>query len=95
MMKYRLIRNVLNKSDVAFYNRTGKGLKATQDVLEVDYSENGQQGLCIRYVVYVGDPHTLPSQFVRDLGEYYEVVTNYSVDRVAKKDVDIIERAPL
>lgn len=93
-MKYRLIRNVLNKYDIAFYNRAATGLKATQDVLEVDYSEYGQQGLCIRYVVYVGDPHTLPSQLVRDLGEYYEVVTNHRVDRVAKEDVEVLERAP-
>lgn len=93
-MKYRLIKGLLNSSDVAFYNGTTAGLKPTQDVLEVDYSENGQQGLCIRYVVYVGDPHTLPSQLVRDLGEYYEVVTNHMVDRVAKEDVEVLERAP-
>lgn len=93
-MKYRLIRDVLNKSDVAFYNRAATGLKATQDVLEVDYSENEQQGLCIRYVVYVGGAHTLP-HMVRDLGEYYEVATSFKPHRVDKKDVEIIERAPL
>lgn len=92
-MKYRLIRNVLNKSDVAFYNRVGKGLKATPDVLEVDYSEKGQQGLCIRYVVYVNGTHT-PPHVVRDLVECYEVGTSFSVYKVDKKDVDVIERAP-
>lgn len=92
-MKYRLIKGVLNYSDVAFYERTGKGLKATPDVLEVDYSENGQQGLCIRYVVYVGGIYT-PPHVVRDLGECYEVGTTASVYRVDKKDVEVLERAP-
>lgn len=93
-MKYRLIRNVLNKSDVDFYTRAGMGLKATPDVLEVDYSENEQQGLCIRYVVYVGGTHT-PPHVVRDLGEYYEVATSFKPHRVDKKDVEVLERAPL
>lgn len=93
-MKYRLIRNVLNKSDVDFYSRGGMGFKATPDVLEIDYSENEQQGLCIRYVVYVGGAHTLP-HMLRDLGEYYEVATSFKLHRVDKKDVDIIERPPL
>lgn len=92
-MKYRLIKGVLNYSDVAFYERAAKGLKVTPDVLEVDYSENGQQGLCIRYVVYVGGTHTSPNA-VRDLGECYEVGTCFSFYRVDKKDVEILERAP-
>lgn len=92
-MKYRLIRNVLNKSDVDFYSSGGMGFKATPDVLEIDYSENEQQGLCIRHVVYVGGAHTLP-HMVRDLGEYYEVATSFKVHRVDKKDVEIIERSP-
>lgn len=92
-MKYRLIKGVLNYSDLAFYERTGKGLKATPDVLEVDYSENGQQGLCIRYAVYVGGTYT-PPHMVRDLGEYYEVSTDYHVHKVDKKDVEVLERAP-
>lgn len=92
-MKYRLIRNVLNYSEVAFYDRAGKGLKATPDILEVDYSENGQQGLCIRYVVYVGGTHT-PPHVVRDLGECYEFGTSFSFYRVDKKDVEVLERAP-
>lgn len=91
-MKYRLIKGLLNSSDVAFYNRAATGLKATPDILEVDYSENGQQGLCIRYVVYVGGTHT-PPHVVRDLGECYEVDTSFSVYRVDKKDVEVLERA--
>lgn len=93
-MKYRLIKGVLNQADVDFYTRAGMGYKATPDVLEVDYSENGQQGLCIRYVVYVGGTHTR-SHMVRDLGEYYEVATDWHAHKVDKKDVEVLERAPL
>ena len=95
-MKYRLIKGALSKIDLAYFNCGAArfGLSATDDVLEVDYSEGENNGLCIRYVVFVGGSFT-PKNYVRDVGEFYKICTHTKLYTVSKKDVDIIERAPL
>lgn len=94
-MKYRLIKGVLSKIDICSFNRgvARFGLSATDDVLEVDYSEGENNGLCIRYVVFVGGSFT-PQHYVRDIGEFYKICTASKVYTVSKKDVEIIERGP-
>ena len=95
-MKYRLIKGALSKIDISSFNRgaTRFGLSATDDVLEVDYSEGENNGLCIRYVVFVGGSFT-PQHYVRDVGEFYKVCTPTKLYTVIKKDVEVVERAPL
>lgn len=74
-MKYRLIKGVLSKIDICSFNRgvARFGLSATDDVLEVDYSEGENNGLCIRYVVFVGGSFT-PQHYVRDIGNFIRFV---------------------
>lgn len=95
-MKYRLIKGALSKIDMYSFNSVAArfGLRATDDVLEVDYSEGENNGLCIRYVVFVGGSFT-PQHYVRDVGEFYKVCTSSKLYTVNKKDVEVIERAPL
>lgn len=95
-MKYRLVKGMLSNIDMTSFNRgvAHFGLSATDDVLEVDYSEGENNGLCIRYVVFVGGSFT-PQNYVRDVGEFYEIYTFSKLYTVSKKEVDIIERAPL
>lgn len=95
-MKYLLIKGMLSKVDMSSFNCGAArfGLSATCDVLEVYYSEGENKGLCIRYVVFVGGSFT-PKNYVRDVGEFYKICTNTKLYTVSKKDVEIIERAPL
>lgn len=95
-MKYRLIKGMLSKRDISMYNRENEdiGLRVTGDILEVDYTDGDCPGLCVRRPVYVGGD-TTPALYVRDLGEFYEVRTPTRLLTVSKKDVEIIERAPL
>lgn len=94
-MRYRLFKDVLHKKAIYFYNREneGLGLRVTGDVLEVNYNEREECGLRIRYIVFTGGQFT-KADSVRDLGDCYEVVTRWGCYKVAKKDVEIIERAP-
>ena len=94
-MKYRLKKGKLNDEQISEFNKTREhlGLKATGDVLEVDYSEGGKPGPFTRYVVYIGGTYTPPG-YVRDVGDAYDVKIFGKRGKISKNRVKVLERAP-